>query len=273
MNFETIIIENENIFRMGIFFGLLIIMGLWELRAPRKVSKISKSYRWLNNLSLVFFNGFILKVIFPVASTGMAIIAYKNNWGLLNYYEISPLISLVVFVVVMDLIVYFQHVMVHAVPIFWRLHKVHHIDLDYDTSTGARFHTIEIFLSFIIKLIAIVLLGPSVLAVIIFEVILNATAMFNHGNVGLPSWLDRILKYIIVTPDMHRIHHSIEKDETNSNFGFSISLWDRIFGTYKNDATLSQKNLIIGIKGYTEIKQTNNLFGMLLTPFKNIPNK
>jgi len=273
MNFGTIILENENIFRMSIFFGLLIIMGVWELLAPRKVPKISKSYRWLNNLGLVFFNGFILKVIFPVASTGMAIIASNNNWGILHYYEIPTLISLIIFIVIMDLIIYFQHVMVHAVPLFWQLHKVHHIDLDYDTSTGARFHTLEILLSFMIKLIAIILLGPSVIAVIIFEVILNAMAMFNHGNVGLPNWLDKVLRYVIVTPDMHRIHHSIEEDETNSNFGFSISLWDRIFGTYKNDARLSQEDLIIGIKGYNEIKQTNNVLGMLLIPFKDIPNR
>ncbi len=269
MSLDTFIIENEQAFRLSIFLGLLMIMGLWELSAPRKVPTISKAKRWLNNLGLVFFNGFMLKLVFPVASTSMAIIAAQNNWGVLNYYDVSYTLGVIIFIIAMDLLLYFQHVMVHAVPIFWRLHRVHHADLDYDTSTGARFHTLEIFLSFAIKLTAIVLMGPSVLAVILFEVILNATAMFNHGNVGLPNWLDRSLRWVIVTPDMHRIHHSIEEDETNSNFGFSMSLWDRIFGTYKSDARASNENITIGIKVIRDPKETNNILGMLMIPFRH----
>jgi len=267
MSFENFLIQNEPIIRMSFFFGMIILMGSWELYAPKKAPTISKAYRWVNNLGLVFFNSFIIKILLPIASTSVAVLAMQNNWGVLNYYEIPTWIGVIVFIVVMDLIIYFQHIMVHAIPIFWRLHRVHHADLDYDTTTGSRFHPIEIVLSMFIKFTAIVLIGPSVIAVILFEIILNAMAMFNHGNVSLNKTLDKYLRYFIVTPDMHRVHHSIEQHETNSNFGFNISLWDRIFGTYKQDAKAGQENMIIGIQDITEKKQTNNIFGMLMIPF------
>jgi len=268
MDIVTFVVEHESQVRMGFFLGLLTIMGLWELRKPRRVSKISKAKRWLNNLSLVFFNSFISRLILPIASTGMAVLAVQNNWGVLNYYEVSPLIATIVFVIVMDLIIYMQHVMVHAVPLFWRFHRVHHADLDYDVTTGARFHTVEIIFSMGIKLVSIALLGPSVFAVILFEVILNAMAMFNHGNVGLPKPLDSFLRYFVVTPDMHRVHHSIEEDETNSNFGFNLTWWDVIFGTYRKEVRKGQIDMTIGLKNIRNPKQTNFILGMLTIPFK-----
>lgn len=273
MNLNTTIIENESIIRMSIFFGVLVIMGIWEIMSPRKVPTVSKVYRWINNLGLVFFNGFIVRLVFPVIATGMAVIAQQNDWGVFNNIEISPFIGGAIFIVLMDLIIYFQHIMTHAVPLFWRLHRVHHADLDYDTTTGARFHTIEILFSMCIKLVAIILLGPSVISVILFEIILNATAMFNHGNIRLPKSADKILRLFIVTPDMHRIHHSIEEDEANSNFGFNLSIWDRIFGTYRENARAGQENMVIGIKSIRDPKQTNKIIGMLLIPFRGKNNE
>ena len=267
MNLENFLLENEPIVRMSFFFGMLMLIGAWELYAPKKAPTISKAYRWVNNLGLVFLNSFIVKLLIPMASTGVALLAIQNNWGILNYYEVPHLLGIIIFIVVMDLIIYFQHIMVHAVPILWRLHRVHHADLDYDTTTGSRFHPIEIILSMMIKFTAIVLIGPSVVAVILFEIILNAMAMFNHANASLPKPLDKVLRYLIVTPDMHRVHHSIEQYETNSNFGFNISIWDRIFGTYKEDADAGQDNMVIGIQDLTDKSKTNNIFGMLLIPF------
>ena len=272
-SFGTFIIENESTVRASMFFGILITMGIWEVAAPRRIPTISKLYRWVNNLGLIFFNAFILKIIFPIATTSVAVMASQNNWGALKYFEVPSVISVIIFVIVMDMVIYFQHIMMHAIPMFWRLHRVHHADLNYDTTTGARFHTIEIILSICIKFIAIILLGPSVLAVILFEIILNATAMFNHGNVKLPKTLDKVLRWFIVTPDMHRVHHSVEKDETNSNFGFNLSIWDRIFGTYRQDVRAGQLGMTIGLKNIRKPKDTNMILGMFLIPFKNYGNK
>jgi len=268
MDIVTFVVEHEAQVRMSFFLGLLAIMGVWELKKPRRVAKISKAKRWLNNLGLVFFNSFISRLVLPIASTGMAILAAEQNWGVFNYFNISPFISVIVFIVVMDLIIYIQHVMVHAIPLFWRFHRVHHADLDYDVTTGARFHTVEIIFSMFIKLIAITLLGPSVFAVILFEVILNGMAMFNHGNVGLPKPLDKFLRFFVVTPDMHRVHHSIEEDETNSNFGFNLTWWDRIFGTYRSQVRKGQIDMTIGLKNMRNPKQTNFILGMLSIPFR-----
>ena len=267
MNISHFIVENEAQVRMSFFFGILIIMGLWELKKPRRKATLSKLSRWINNLGLIFFNSFVLKILLPLTSTAMAALALENNWGLFNIYEVTPFISTILFVIIMDLIIYLQHIMVHAVPLFWRIHRVHHADLDYDVTTGARFHTLEIILSMFIKLTAIVLLGPSIFAVILFEIILNVSAMFNHGNVGLPKTLDKVLRYIIVTPDMHRVHHSIEEDETNSNFGFNLTWWDKIFGTYKKEVRKGQLKMTIGLKNIRNPKKTNRIWGMIVLPF------
>jgi sterol desaturase/sphingolipid hydroxylase (fatty acid hydroxylase superfamily) len=267
MNLSDFIINNEKIIRLVFFFGILGVMALWEIMAPKRALTVSKSIRWLNNLGLVFFNTALLRFIFPAAAVGMAVFANKQGWGIFNYYEIPFWLAVVVSVIAMDFVIYLQHVMVHAVPILWRLHRVHHADLDYDVTTGLRFHPIEIILSMLIKLATISILGPPVLAIIVFEVVLNAMAMFNHANVGLPAWLDKPLRFFVVTPDMHRIHHSIEDDEANSNFGFNLSWWDRLFGTYREQPRGGHLAMTIGIRKFRSVEQASWIGGMLLMPF------
>lgn len=267
MNFDQFILENEVTIRLGFFFGVFAVMAFWEVLAPRRALTVSKLVRWANNLGLVFFNSFILRLLFPAAAVGVAAFAADQQWGLLNFYQLPFVLSVVLAVVAMDFIIYLQHVLVHAVPALWRLHRVHHADLDYDVTTGARFHTIEIILSMLIKFATIVVLGPPIVAVVIFEVILNAMAMFNHANVRLPLGLDRVLRLIVVTPDMHRVHHSVEDNEANSNFGFNLSIWDRIFGTYIAQPREGHEGMTIGIHKYRDPKQVAWLPGMLTLPF------
>ena len=247
MGFEQWVSENEVAIRLSFFFGIFGLMALWEFLAPRRALTVSKTVRWVNNLGLVFLNSFLLRFLFPAAAIGVAAYAAETNWGLLNLYEVPFVLAVVISVIAMDFIIYLQHVLVHAVPALWRLHRLHHADLDYDVTTGARFHPIEIILSMLIKFATIVVLGPPVVAVVIFEVVLNAMAMFNHGNVRLPLGLDKILRMLVVTPDMHRVHHSVEDDEANSNFGFNLSIWDRLFGTYRDQPRAGHEGMTIGI--------------------------
>ncbi len=267
MTFNDFILQNEMSIRLGFFFGVFAIMGLWEVFAPRRALTVSKAMRWANNLGLVFLNSIILRLIFPMAAIGVAAFTAEQGWGLLNYIQLPFALSVLLTIVALDLIIYLQHVLVHAVPALWRLHRVHHADLDYDVTTGARFHTLEIILSMLIKFATILVLGPPVVAVVIFEVVLNAMAMFNHSNVRMPLGLDRIIRLFVVTPDMHRVHHSVEDNEANSNFGFNLSIWDRLFGTYIAQPREGHKNMCIGIHGYRDPKQVNQLPGMLALPF------
>jgi sterol desaturase/sphingolipid hydroxylase (fatty acid hydroxylase superfamily) len=268
MNFEHFILANEPAIRLGFFFGVFAIVALWELAAPRRVLTVSKALRWSSNLGLVVLNTVLLRLMFPLAAVGVAAFASEHGWGLLNHFQVPIVIAVPLAVITMDFVIWLQHVMVHAVPLLWRLHRVHHSDLDYDLTTGARFHPLEIILSMLIKFATIVVLGPPVVAVAIFEVMLNATAMFNHGNIRLPAAVDRALRWVLVTPDMHRVHHSIEDDETNSNFGFSLTWWDRLFGTYREQARAGQIGMTIGIRDFTDPQQVDRLDGMLLLPFK-----
>ncbi len=267
MNLNEFVMNNELAIRLGFFFGVFALMALWEVLAPRRALTVSKTMRWANNIGLVFLNSFILRLLFPAAAVGMAAWTSAQGWGLLNYFEVSLLPAAIVSIIVMDLIIYLQHVMVHAVPVLWRLHRVHHADLDYDVTTGSRFHPIEIILSMGIKFAIIVVLGPPVVAVVIFEVILNGMAMFNHGNVRLPLGLDRVLRWFVVTPDMHRVHHSVEDDEANSNFGFNLSIWDRLFGTYRDQPRAGHEGMTIGIHKYRDPKMVSWLSGLLIFPF------
>ncbi len=268
MAFETFLLQNEKAIRMGFFFGMLVLMAIWEWRAPTRPLTVSKPVRWLNNLGLVFFNSFVVRWLFPAAAVGVAVIASEHGWGLFNYYSDVPWwLSVLASIVIMDFVIYVQHVMVHAIPVLWRLHRVHHADPDYDVTTGSRFHTLEILLSMLIKFATILLLGPPVMAVIVFEIILNATAMFNHGNVSLPASVDKYLRWFLVTPDMHRVHHSVEDDEANSNFGFSLPWWDRLFGTYRDQPRGGHQGMTIGINKYRDPKLVSWLPGMLWLPF------
>jgi sterol desaturase/sphingolipid hydroxylase (fatty acid hydroxylase superfamily) len=268
MNFEQFVLANEPAIRLGFFIGVFAIVALWELAAPRRVLTVSKALRWSSNLGLVVLNTVVLRLLFPLAAVGVAAFASENGWGVLNHFQVPFMIAVPLAVIVMDFVIWLQHVMVHAVPLLWRLHRVHHADLDYDLTTGARFHPLEIILSMLIKFATISVLGPPVVAVVIFEVMLNATAMFNHGNIRLPAAVDRALRWVLVTPDMHRVHHSIEDDETNSNFGFSLTWWDRLFGTYREQPRAGQIGMIIGIRDFTNPQQVDRLDGMLLLPFK-----
>ena len=267
MNLDEFVMTWEKPLRMGFFFGMLALVGLWEVLAPRRALTVSKAVRWTNNLALVFFNSFVARLVFPAAAVGVAAFAAEQGWGLLNYYPVPSVLAVVIAIVAMDFVIWLQHVMVHAVPVLWRLHRVHHADPDFDVTTGARFHTLEILLSLLIKFATIVVLGPPVVAVVIFEILLNATAMFNHGNVRLPARLDRVLRWFVVTPDMHRVHHSVEDDEANSNFGFNLPWWDRLFGTYRDQPRGGHEGMTIGIHGYRDPKQVSWLPGMLALPF------
>ncbi len=268
MNFEQTVLANEPAIRLGFFLGIFAVIGFWELLAPRRVLTVSKTLRWTSNLGLVVLDTVLLRLIFPLAGVGLAAFCAKNGWGILNHFQVPFWVAVPLAVIALDFVIWLQHVMVHAVPLLWRLHRVHHADLDYDVTTGARFHPLEIVLSMLIKFATIVVLGPPVVAVVIFEVLLNATAMFNHGNIGLPARLDRILRWVVVTPDMHRVHHSIEDDETNSNFGFNLPWWDRLFGTYRDQPRAGQTGMTIGIRDHGDPREVSRLDGMLLLPFR-----
>ena len=268
MDFEQFVLTNEPIIRLGFFLGVFAVIGLWELAAPRRVLTVSKGLRWASNLGIVVLNTVLLRLLFPLAAVGVAAFCKANGWGLLNHFHIPFVIAVPLAVIVLDFVIWLQHVMVHAVPALWRLHRVHHADPDYDVTTGSRFHPIEIILSMLIKFAAIAVLGPPVVAVVLFEVLLNATAMFNHGNIRLPSALDRVLRWFVVTPDMHRVHHSIEDDEANSNFGFNLPWWDRLFGTYREQPRAGHLGMTIGIRDHRDPCEVARLPGMLLLPFK-----
>jgi sterol desaturase/sphingolipid hydroxylase (fatty acid hydroxylase superfamily) len=264
---DELIANHEATIRLGSFLGVFTLMAFWEILAPRRKLTQPKGSRWLNNIGLVVFNTSLLRVVFPMAAIGVAEYAQLMQWGLFNLFEVHPAIALLVSIIVLDAAIYLQHVMFHAVPLLWRLHRVHHADLDFDVTTGARFHPIEILLSMLIKFAAIVLLGPPLAAVVIFEVLLNAMAMFNHSNVRMPLALDGVLRQLVVTPDMHRVHHSHLADETNSNFGFNLSVWDRVFGTYRAQPAAGHTDMVIGIDTFRDPDRCVKLSGILFMPF------
>jgi len=262
------LLQHEPVIRLGFFLGVLAAMALWESLAPRRSLGVSKAWRWTNNLGIVFLNTALVRVLVPTTAVALAVTAGAQRWGVLNFLELPAWLEVVVAVVALDFAIWLQHVVFHAVPALWRLHRVHHADLDYDVTTGARFHPVEIVLSMLIKFAAILVLGPPAAAVLIFEVALNATSMFNHGNVRLPLALDRALRLAVVTPDMHRVHHSIEDHETNSNFGFNLSVWDRLFGTYKAQPDAGHERMTIGIREHRDEREVDRLPGMLALPFR-----
>lgn len=264
---QAFITAHEAAIRLSFFLAVFLLMALWELVAPRRLLRLPKAARWSANLGLVVLNTLVLRLLFPAAAVGVATFAATRGWGLFNTLPAPFWLAVIASVVILDFVIWLQHVMVHAIPLLWRLHRVHHADLDYDLTTGARFHPIEIILSMLIKFAAVLLLGPPTLAVVIFEVVLNATAMFNHANARLPLGLDRALRLVLVTPDMHRVHHSVEDDETNSNFGFNLPWWDRLFGTYRDQPRGGHQGMTIGIHGFDDPRQVDRLPGMLLLPF------
>jgi sterol desaturase/sphingolipid hydroxylase (fatty acid hydroxylase superfamily) len=268
VSFEQFVIGNEPLIRVGFFVGVFALVALWELASPRRVLQLPRAQRWASNLGIVLLNTVIVRLLFPTAAVGMAALGVERGWGLLNHFAVPFWLAVPLAVVAMDFVIWLQHVMVHAVPALWRLHRVHHADLDYDLTTGARFHPLEIVLSMGIKFATIALLGAPVLAVVVFEVLLSACALFNHGNIRLPDGVDRVLRWFLVTPDMHRVHHSVEDDESNSNFGFNLTWWDRLFGTYREQPRGGQLGMVIGIHGHADPHEVARLPGMLMLPFK-----
>lgn len=242
-------------------------MACWEALAPRRPMSYRRSQRWFGNIGLVVINTLILRLLFPAAAVAIALLGEQRGWGLLNNISIAPWLSIVLAVILLDLAIYFQHVLFHAVPLLWRIHRMHHADPECDVTTGSRFHPIEIVLSMLIKLTVLLAIGAPALAVLIFEVLLNAAAMFNHANVRIPLSVDKLLRYFIVTPDMHRVHHSVIQKETDSNFGFNLPWWDYLFGTYRAQPAKGHLGMIIGIGQFHSLRDLR-LDQLLIQPFR-----
>ena len=264
---ESFVLQREAMLRLGCFAAIFVAMFIWELLAPKRPLSVSKAQRWMNNLSLLVLNSLVLRVLFPAAAVGIAYSTATAGWGLFNHIALPYWLEVIAAVLLLDLAIYLQHVMMHRVPLLWRLHRVHHADLDIDMTTGSRFHTIEILVSMLIKWAVIILLGPALLAVLIFETLLNGMALFNHANVQLPAKLDRLLRQLFITPDVHRVHHSILRRETDSNYGFNLSIWDRLFRTYIDQPQHGHRGMTIGIAEFRDVRQVDRLPGMLALPF------
>lgn len=258
--------SHEAAVRLGFFVGMLALMAVWESLAPRRAPTAPRANRWIANLGVVVLGTVAVRLVVPVTAVGMALLAQERRWGLLNHLDVPDWLALVAAALALDFAIYLQHVMFHAVPAFWRLHRMHHSDVDFDATTGVRFHPFEIVLSMGIKLAAIAVIGPSPLAVLVFEVALNATSLFNHGNVSMPAGLDRALRLLVVTPDMHRVHHSAIARETNSNFGFNFPWWDRLFGTYRAQPEKGHPGMTIGLDQYRDPGKLG-LLRLLVQPF------
>ena len=264
---SDVILQQEPIIRLSVFLGMLVLMALWELAAPRRRNDIPRLIRWSNNFALVAVDTLIVRLVFPVLAVGLALTAYAQSWGLLGLVGLPFWAEVLLAFLILDLTIYLQHMMFHHVPVLWRLHRMHHSDTDFDLSTGLRFHPLEIIASMAIKLVAVAVIGAPALAVLLFEVVLNGTAIFNHGNVRLPLWLDRVLRLVMVTPDMHRVHHSVYPSETNSNFGFNLPWWDRLFGTYVAQPRDGHEGMKIGIERFRD-RREQWLDRLLLQPFR-----
>ncbi len=253
--------------RLGCFIGVLFCCTLWENKLPRKTLTVSRVFRWVNNLSLVALNSLIIALVLPIAAFQAAVISTENQWGLLHLASVPLWMNVLLSVVVLDFIIYVQHVVFHRVPILWKLHRMHHADLDIDVTTGTRFHPIEILISMAIKIGSVFILGVSPIAIVTFEIVLNASAMFNHSNAKLALPVDAWLRKVIVTPDMHRVHHSVIPKETHSNFGFFLSVWDRMFGTYRAQPKLGHEHVVIGLPDIRD-KQEQRIDKLLTQPFR-----
>jgi sterol desaturase/sphingolipid hydroxylase (fatty acid hydroxylase superfamily) len=263
---DPLVQKTELFIRLGFFVGILIIMALWEYFAPRRSLTTSKVTRWTSNLGLVFIDSILVRLVFPVTLMAVAFLARQRGWGLLNQFQLPYGFDLIFGVLILDLAIYLQHIMFHSVPLLWRLHMVHHTDMDFDVTTGIRFHPIEIILSMGIKMAVVLFAGPLPLAIPIFEILLNGTSMFNHGNVCYPPSIDRWLRLLVVTPEMHRVHHSVIRWETNSNLGFNFPWWDRLFGTYRPQPAKGHLEMTIGLDQYKEPKKLT-LPWLIVLPF------
>lgn len=259
--------NTEAAVRLIFFAGTFLLVAVLESLAPRRTRTHARSKRWFVNLGLVALNPISVRLLFPVLPLGLTLMASERQWGVLNNVNLPYWLEAVIGVLALDFTIYLQHVLHHAIPLLWRFHMVHHSDLDFDLTTGVRFHPIEIVVSMAIKLVTIIVVGPPVVSVLVFEVALNGLSMFNHSNIHVPKHLDRLIRSSLVTPDMHRVHHSVTIQETNSNYGFCFSWWDRLLGTYKDQPEHGHLEMTIGLSQFRDETKLN-LAGLLALPFK-----
>jgi sterol desaturase/sphingolipid hydroxylase (fatty acid hydroxylase superfamily) len=264
---SEVLFAGEPLIRLSAFAAIFAAMAAWEIAAPRRERRLARGTRWPGNVGVVVIDTLLVRLLFPTTAVGLALIAEARGWGLFHALDIPAWAGVPAAVIALDLAIYLQHVLFHAVPALWRLHRMHHADLEIDVTTGARFHPVEILLSMGIKLGVVAALGAPAAGVLAFEVLLNATSMFNHSNVRMPAWLDRVLRWIVVTPDMHRVHHSVAARETNSNFGFNLPWWDRLFGTYRDQPAAGHDAMTLGVEQFRDPAE-QRLDRMLTQPFR-----
>ena len=258
---------DENGLRLVIFLSTFAVMTLLEWRLPKRDRAQPQARRWLTNWGIILLDNLIVRLVMPILPIGVALFGTARGWGLLNWLSLPSWLSIFIAFVVLDFAIWLQHLLSHIIPIIWRLHQVHHADRDIDVSTALRFHPLEILLSLLWKFLWVLVLGAPAIAVFAFEAILNAAALFNHANIRLPLWLDHFLRLLIVTPDMHRVHHSVAREETNSNYGFNLSIWDRMFGTYIAQPAAGHERMTIGLTPYQDEKPMQFVWSLML-PFR-----
>lgn len=263
---------SEGLVRLAAFLGVLAAVAAWELARPRRSPAVPRAKRWPHNLGLLLVDVAVLRIAAPGAAIAVAMAGEARGLGLLNFLALPAWAGVVIAVALLDLAIYFQHVMFHAVPTLWRLHRVHHSDVDFDLTTGVRFHPVEILVSTGIKCAAVAAIGAAPLAVLLFEVLLNASSIFNHANASLPGRLESALRLVLVTPDMHRVHHSVEYDESSSNFGFSLAAWDRLFGTYRAQPRAGHASMAIGVDAFRAPGE-ERLDQLLIQPLRETPGR
>ncbi len=272
MEFNQEIFTYQDELRLSFFVGLFLLMATFEWLSPRRNHVAKRKTRWFNNLCLVVLSSLLVRLIMPMGLVAIALKVESFGWGLLHYlpvnsWQMNDWFKITLALVILDFAIYWQHRLFHVVPVLWRLHRVHHSDRVFDVTTAVRFHPIEILLSLFIKATLVIFLGIPAVAIIIFEIILNGVAMFNHGNISLPSKLDAIIRKIVVTPDMHRVHHSDIPKETNSNYGFNLSIWDKVFGSYQAQPQKGHQSMSIGLKEFSSQAQCNGFMALLKMPF------
>jgi sterol desaturase/sphingolipid hydroxylase (fatty acid hydroxylase superfamily) len=260
----------EPFLRLAAFVGVFVLMAVWEVVAPRRKPQFWRRSRWPHNLALLAIDLAVIRVLVPGAAIAVAMAGEINGWGLFNVVQPPTWLGIPLAVAFLDLAIYFQHVAFHAVPTLWRLHRVHHTDLDFDVTTGTRFHPVEILVSTGIKCAAVAAMGAPVVAVLAFEILLNASSMFNHGNVRIAPGIERPLRWLVVTPDMHRVHHSAVFNETSSNFGFTLPWWDRLLGTYRAQPASGHECMTIGVDAFRSAEDLR-IDRLLVQPIRDNP--
>lgn len=259
---------SESSLRLGMFLGVLLLMLAWEWRQPFRHSQLTRRARWPANIGIVVLDTLLVRLLLPAGAVGVAWWAQTASFGLLNSAQLPAWLAIALAMVALDIAIYWQHRLFHHVPWLWRLHRVHHVDQAVDVTTGLRFHPLEIILSMLIKMAVVALIGAPVAAVLLFEVLLNACSLFNHANIQLPHRVERALRWLLITPTLHRVHHSQETIETNSNFGFSVTWWDRLFASYRSRAKQGDDGVSLGIREFRNAQQTNGLLNMLKLPWQ-----